>query len=226
MSSPPARLLLVAHRAGNDLDLLAEAFAIRVDYAEADVWLHHGRLEVRHDKTAGPLPVLWERWELKPGWTRRLLLPEVLAAAKGRGKLFLDLKGSEPALAREVARAVEGAGMAGDVAFSTPGWQYLDELSELMPVAPRFYTIGTVERLADIRPRLARREVPAVSIHSAVLTFEVATELRQAGVGPIVSWAVETAEMARRVLAWGVGVTSKNLRLLEAIRRSELAGLD
>ncbi len=49
--------LLIAHRAGNDLNELAKAFAIGVDYAEADVWLYKNRLEVRHDKTTGLIPL-------------------------------------------------------------------------------------------------------------------------------------------------------------------------
>ena len=64
----PEQPLIVAHRAGNHLDKLAEAFALGVDYAETDVWLHRGRLEVRHEKTLGPLPLLYDRGRLFPGW--------------------------------------------------------------------------------------------------------------------------------------------------------------
>lgn len=214
---------LVAHRAGNDLELLAEAFAAGVDYAEADVWRYRGRLEVRHDKTAGPLPFLWERWTLKPGWTRRLLLPELLAAA-GQGRLFLDLKGNDSDLPDAVAEAIERAGARDTVAFSTGEWSFLDRLAMLLPEAPRFYTLGRLDRLADLRPRLERREVPCASVDSRFLTQEIVSELRAGGVGPIVSWAVESPEDARRVLGYGAGVTSKNLALLAAIREGKLEG--
>ncbi|MEX0786283.1 MAG: glycerophosphodiester phosphodiesterase, partial [Dehalococcoidia bacterium] len=218
---------LVAHRAGNDLAALAKAFATGVDFAEADVWLRRGRLEVRHDKTAGPLPFLWERWTLKPGWTPRLLLHDVLAAASGHGRLFIDLKGSEARIPDAVAGAVRQAGAGDSVAFSTPTWPFLDRLAELLPDAPLFYTLGKIERLAELRPRLARREIRCVSVDSRILTQEIMLELRAGGVGPVVSWAVETPEDARRVLGWGAGVTSKDLALLAAIRNGELsAGLD
>ena len=39
----PARPLAIAHRAGNRLADLSEAFAAGADYVETDVWLHRGR---------------------------------------------------------------------------------------------------------------------------------------------------------------------------------------
>ena len=59
---------VVAHRAGNDLARLRAAEALRVPLIEADVHLFAGRLEVRHLKTLGPFPILWDRWELAPPW--------------------------------------------------------------------------------------------------------------------------------------------------------------
>ena len=56
--------LAIAHRAGNSLDGLHQANLLDVDVVECDVHAHRGRLEVRHLKTAGPLPFLWDRWEL------------------------------------------------------------------------------------------------------------------------------------------------------------------
>ena len=222
-SSPSRPPLTIAHRAGNRLSLLAEAFAAGVDYAEADVWLHRGRLEVRHDKTAGPLPILWERWSLKPGWAPRLSLADLLAAAAGRGRLLLDLKGRAGDLAGAAAEAIERAGAAESVAFSGATWSHLDRLGELLPEAPRFYTAGSLRRLAEMRPRLERGEIAAVSIDSRILTEQIVAELRGAAVGAIITWAVETPAAARRVLAWGVsGVTSDSLTLLASIRDGQL----
>ena len=55
--------VVIAHRAGNSLERLAGAGAV-ADVVEADVHLFRGRLEVRHAKTLGPFPRLWERWYL------------------------------------------------------------------------------------------------------------------------------------------------------------------
>lgn len=226
--APPARPLIIAHRAGNNLADLTEAFAVGVDYAETDVWFHRGRLEVRHDKTAGPIPFLWDRWSLKPSWAPRLLLDEVLAAASQRGRLFLDLKGRETGLAGAMADAIERADAAGTVAFCG-GWRHLDRLRELVPQAPVLYTVGTLERLEELRPRLARRdvtgvsEVTGVSIDSRILTARIVSDLREAGVEMIVSWHVETEETARRLLSWGInGFTSDSLALLAAIREGRI----
>ena len=61
------RLLAVAHRAGNSLSGLQRARELGVDVVEADVHLRRGRLEIRHLKTLGPLPWLWDRWESQVG---------------------------------------------------------------------------------------------------------------------------------------------------------------
>ena len=215
----PPHPLTIAHRAGNQLQRLEEAIAAAVDYVEADLWLYRGRLEVRHEKTAGPLPILWDRWSLKPGWTPRLGFEELLAAAGDGGGLLLDLKGEDGELAEAVAKTLERAGAVDSVAFTSPTWEYLDRLSELLPGAPRFYTIGSLPRLAALRPRLERGEIAKVSIDSRILTAEIVAELGRTGVETIITWAVETAERARDVLAWGVsGITSDSLPLLVSIR--------
>ena len=62
--------LLIAHRAGNDPAHLRAAEDAGADVIEADLHLWRGRLELRHLKTAGPLPVYWDRWALAPPWRR------------------------------------------------------------------------------------------------------------------------------------------------------------
>ena len=145
-----------------------------------------------------------------------MLLGDLFAAA-GRGLLYLDLKGGDERLAEEVAKLIERAGALERVAFSG-GWSHLDKLAALLPQAPRFYTVGSPQRLQALRPRLERNEIAAVAIDSRFLTPAIVSDLRGAGVKKIVTWAVETEDAARRVLAWGVGgVTSDSLALLAAI---------
>jgi glycerophosphoryl diester phosphodiesterase len=211
--------LLIAHRAGNDLDELRKAFAIGVDYAETDVWLYRGRLEARHDKTAGPLPFLWERWSLKPGWKHRLVLSDVVRASIGKGRLYLDLKGTEERLPKAVAVELRMMGVE-EVAFSSPNWWYLDELKNEFPKAGLFYTISNLDLLAAARPRLERGDFKAIAIHGDVVTKEVISELRSKGVADITTWGVETAQRAREMFDRGVnGVTSQNLELLAELRK-------
>ena len=73
--------ILVAHRAGNDLKRLHEAEALGIAHIEADVRLWRGRLEVRHLKTLGPIPVLWDRWRLAK--TSRVTVVEQFALVPG-----------------------------------------------------------------------------------------------------------------------------------------------
>jgi glycerophosphoryl diester phosphodiesterase len=214
--------LTIAHRAGNDLAALERAAALHIDYAEADVWLHRGWLEVRHEKTAGPLPVLWDRWSLRPSWAPRLALHDVLRAARGRIGLLLDLKGGDRGLAEAVFDAVARVGEATAIAC-TGGWPHLDRLAGLSPATPRFYTVGGRRRLAALRTRVAARPVAAVSIDGRIATQEVVVELKSRGVGTIIAWAVDTHSMAARLLGWGIdGVTSDDLELLAAARAGRL----
>ena len=70
--------LTVAHRAGNDLAALREACSAGVDLVEADLRYHRGRLEVRHLKTMGPVPLLWDRWSSPHPGTARFFLQDLL----------------------------------------------------------------------------------------------------------------------------------------------------
>lgn len=217
----PDRPLVIAHRAGNSLERLTEAFSARMDYAETDVWLYRGRLEVRHAKTAGPLPFLWERWSLKPAWSRRLLVSEVLVAAKDHGRLLLDLKGDAEGLAAALANAVEAERAHDYVAF-TGLWPHLDRLAVLLPDVPRFYTVGRPERLDDLRQRLPKRDIVAVTINHRLLTEAVVSELSGLGVERLVAWTVNDPARARAIIEWGGGgITSDDLDLLRSIRAGE-----
>ena len=64
--------LAIAHRAGNSLEGLRTANALGADVIECDVHEHRGRIEVRHLKTAGPLPFLWDRGQLVSASAPRL----------------------------------------------------------------------------------------------------------------------------------------------------------
>ena len=210
--------LAIAHRGGNTLAKLEAAFAVNIAYSEIDLWFHRGRLEVRHDKAAWRLPIVWDRGALKLRWRKGLTFEVLLAAMGGRGRLLVDLKGEAEGLAAALAGSLKRAKAEESVAFCG-GWAHLDRLSELLPQVQRFYTIGTLERLAALRPRLERGEIAGVSINWRVLTEEIASELKEKGVESIVVWTVETREAAERVMGWGAsGIISDSLPLLVAIQ--------
>src|SRR5690348_2407672 len=97
---------VIAHRAGNDLARLRQAQRLGIAVVEADLHLYAGRIEVRHLKTLGPVPVLWDRWTLAPPWAPRLRLERLLAAVGAHTELMLDLKGRDRRLPALVAAAL------------------------------------------------------------------------------------------------------------------------
>ena len=126
------RALAIAHRAGNSLSGLHEANQLGVDVIECDVHRYRGRLEVRHLKTAGPLPFLWDRWELASGFAPRLGLSEILEAAEHGTMFMLDLKGRRTAAARSVAELLHEEGHHAPVLVCGRHWP-----SQRPPCVPR-----------------------------------------------------------------------------------------
>ena len=125
----PMTVLAIAHRAGNSLAGLAAANDLGVDVIECDVHGYRGRLEVRHLKTAGPLPFLWDRWELVPAAAPRLGLAELLAADRHGTTFMLDLKGRRPTTSRAVAELLHEVGHARPLLACGRWWPAVDGLA-------------------------------------------------------------------------------------------------
>ena len=200
MSTSAPESFIVAHRAGNDLTRLRAAEALQLPLVEADVHLFAGRLEVRHRKTVGPIPILWDRWELAPPWAPRLLLEELLEAAGTGTELMLDLKGHDRRLPDRVLCAIAGAGPPGPLTVCSQDWRLLEPFAAL-PDIRVVHSVGNARQLARLRRR--GESLAGVSIHERLLDAGVVAELRRRA-GLVLSWPVESAEQARRLAAWGV----------------------
>ena len=211
-----ARPLTVAHRAGNHLALLREARRVGVDLIEADVWLYRGRLEARHLKTVGPIPLLWDRWTLAPPWTRRLRLAEVLRAAGRDAELMLDIKSRDrrlpPTLIAELDTVVAGRPFT----VSSQQWHQLAAF-EGQPGARIVYSVGSERMLRALPAALSGRRLEGIAINRTLLDGERAARLL--ALAPLVlAWTVNDEAELRRLLAWGVnGVIVDALALLQAI---------
>jgi glycerophosphoryl diester phosphodiesterase len=190
---------LVAHRAGNDLMRLRRAEGLAIPLIEADVHLFAGRLEVRHLKTAGPLPVLWDRWTLAPPWAPRLLLRRLLAAAAPGTQLMLDLKGRDARLPRELARALDETGAVRRVTVCARHWALLEPLAGRADVR-LVHSVGSARQLRLLLRGPRRR---GISIHRRLLDASLARELK-ARADELLAWPVETLEEARTLAGWGV----------------------
>jgi glycerophosphoryl diester phosphodiesterase len=217
--APGAIPFVVAHRAGNDLVRLRRAEALGISLIEADVHLFGGRLEVRHLKTAGPLPILWDRWRVAPPWTPRLLVRQLLAAAKPGTELMLDLKGRDMRLSRDLAQALDFDGMPRRVTVCARDWRLLEPLAGRADVR----LVHSVGNGRQLRLLARERRLGGVSIHRRLLDASVARELRGRA-GLLLSWPVETVAEARRLASWGVDglITQSFERLAPAFGNARL----
>jgi glycerophosphoryl diester phosphodiesterase len=207
-------VLAIAHRAGNSLAGLHEANALGVDVIECDVHAFRGRLEVRHLKTAGPLPFLWDRWELASASAPRLGLRELLEAGRHGTTFMLDLKGRHTRAARAAARLLHE--MAHDRPLLACGrhWPSVDVLARLPYVLPVLSARNRVE-LGRLRVRVGTGDpVHGVSLHRSLLDADLVEELRQR-VEVVMTWPVDDDETLEAVTALGVnGVISNEPDLL------------
>ena len=205
----------MAHRAGNDMARLQLAEALELSLVEADLHLFHGRVEVRHLKTLGPLPILWDRWFLASPRTPRLLLDELLQAAGPDTELMLDLKGRDQRLSRRLAEAIAVAARAGRITVCSRNWRLLEPLRDL-PSVRVVHSVGSRRQLRALRRRFAGRRLAGISIHQELLSAAEVQDLRRRA-DVVLTWPVETPAEARRLSGWGVdGLISQNFERVAA----------
>jgi glycerophosphoryl diester phosphodiesterase len=207
------RPLVVAHRAGNHLDAMRAAERAGADLVEADVWMWHGRLEVRHTKTMGPVPLLWDRWLLAPGWTPRLQLEELIRAAHPDTEFMLDLKGTAPTLPDAVMETMARVAPGRPFTVASQTWAFLASFEMLNHVRV-VYSIGNERMRASIASTLRDRSADGVGIHERMLTPARVVELH--ALAPLVfSWPINDGARCAELIQWGVnGVISDRYELL------------
>lgn len=222
---PDERPLAIAHRAGNSTALAEAAIAAGADLLETDVWRYRKRLEIRHIKTMGPVPLLWDRWELHPGWGPRLQLTGLVNHLAANQRLFLDLKGKDPELGTEIVATLHGLRPDHPVILCGRTWHQLDRVVD-HPGVTVFYSVGSDDELAMVWERLTPMRNPAVSIHSRYVTPELMRRFKGIG-ATVVSWPIDTFDVARRLHDIGVdGFTSDNLELVRRISLLREKALD
>ncbi len=213
-------VLAIAHRAGNSLAGLHAANELGVDVIECDVHEFRGRLEVRHLKTAGPLPFLWDRWELASTSAPRLGLRELLEADRHGTTFMLDLKGRHAGAARSVARLLHDLGHDRPVLACGRHWPSVEVLAELPFVRP-VLSARTRTELGRLRIRVARGDpMHGVSIHRSLLDAPLVEELLRY-VEVVMTWPINDDTALATVLSLGAnGVISDEPDLLAELVRS------
>lgn len=219
MVGPP---LLIAHRAGNDPAHLLAAEHAGADVVEADLHLRRGQVELRHLKTAGRLPLYWDRWALAPPWRRFASLEDLLTGADPETILMLDLKGSDAAVARLVCSALARHRRSSSVLVSAREWQLLDEIDA--GLAQRVASAARPRQLGSLIAHAARRPLDGASLHLRLLASGLLPEL-QAHVPLVMTWPVNRSEEAAVALQRGVeGLIIDDLALVARLRRERLSG--
>ena len=168
---------------------------------EADVRLYGGRLEVRHLKTVGPLPILWDRWQVVAPWRPRLQLHELFAATCDETDLMLDLKGRDERLATLVLAAIEPYLGRRRFTVCARRWSMLDAFAA-HPVR-RVHSVGNARQLRRLLRRFAGERIQGVSIHETLLDEESVSALR-AIADVVMTWPVNQPDRARELLRLGV----------------------
>lgn len=195
-------MLAIAHRAGNSLAGLHEANALGVDVIECDIHHHRGRLEVRHLKTAGPLPFLWDKWELVAASAPRLGLDELLEADRHGTTFMLDLKGKGTEVGAAVARLLHEVGHHRPVLVCGRHWSEVEALAELDHARP-VLSARKPRELAALPRRLDRGGYHGVSVHRSLLDAGVVARLRSR-VEVVMTWPVN--DLASLTTMAGIGV--------------------
>jgi glycerophosphoryl diester phosphodiesterase len=208
-------MLAVAHRSGNTVAGLRAALDAGVDLVEADVHAYRGRLEVRHLRSMGGLPFLWDRdGVVRRRPHHRLVLAELIEALGDDHRLMIDLKGVHPRLAAKVAQLLREASPGRSLTVCTKSWWMLDAFD--VPVQ-RVLSAASRRGLSRLLTRVDAAPVHGVSVRLSLLTAEVVADLHR-GTDLVMAWPVDTPEAlaeARRVGA--DGVISKDLDLLRGL---------
>ncbi len=222
------RPFAVAHRAGNSLEDATAALAAGAEVLESDVWLYRDALELRHEKTMGPIPILWDRWSLAPGWRRRFQLDELLEHLDPEIELMLDLKGpfwSDPAIVDRIEDAMRAGRPDRPFLVCSQNWSLLDDIRKI-PGVLLVHSIGNRRQLANAWSKLERDDHDAVSIHVKLLDADTVRELKQR-VSIVMTWPINDAELLETVLNWGVdGVTTDRLEIVDRVHALRVGAED
>ena len=209
-------MLAVAHRAGNDLEVLRQAALLGADIIEADVHLHRGRLEVRHQKSMGPLPWLWDKWQLYPADLERLLLDQLMDALPPGTKVMLDLKGVGQ-VGPETLRHLHERAVEHPLLVCARWWPSALSFVDV-PWAKVLLSARGRTEIARLRRYLRAGSPPyGVSLHLSMITPRLVAEIHSYGT-IVLSWPVDDQASLERAHALGIdGAITKDLDIVREL---------
>jgi len=231
-SNGPVR---IAHGFGNSRRRLSRALIGPVDLVETDVWFQDDRMYFRHEPKLGPLPVLIDQraclhiksehrlriplWRWYVALPRNpLFLQEVLAKAKDKRGLLLDLKGKygdrEEALAQGLAEMLERMGMEEQATICGQNWPLLGHLRAAAPHLKVHYSIDSTEQLEVFQAMLEHDPIRRICLNQSLIEEPLIERLKGLGM-TIYTWTVDDLWRAHELLELGVdGIISNSLEML------------
>jgi glycerophosphoryl diester phosphodiesterase len=213
LAASDKRPLLIAHRVGNAPQTIAAAVAAGADLIEADVHLYRGRLEIRHTKTMGVLPWLWDRWYLVPASAERVQLAGLMSALPNGATVMLDLKGWHPWLGHRIAAVMRD--VAPDRPYVVAGrqWQMLSAFESLDHVQI-IHSARSPRELRALPRRIAGHRTDAICVHRQLLANPRWVELARSLAPTLLTWPIvdhATADEARGFGADGLIIDGVDL---------------
>jgi glycerophosphoryl diester phosphodiesterase len=200
------RPILIAHRVGNAIEQVPAAVAAGADLIEADIHLYRRRLEVRHTKTLGLLPWLWDRWYLVPVGTERLVLRTLVESTPADAMLMLDLKGWHPWLGHRIASAMHDVAPGRPYVVAGRQWQMLSAFESLDHVQI-IHSARSPRELKALPRRIAGHRTDAICVHRRLLANARWVELARSLAPTLLTWPIvdqATADEARSLGADGL----------------------
>jgi glycerophosphoryl diester phosphodiesterase len=232
ISNGPVR---IAHGFGNNRRRLLRALIGPVDLIETDVRFQDGKMVVRHERKLGPLPILIDEkssLHIKSGHRCRLhlwrwyialegnllSLQDVLAEAKDKRGLLLDLKGQygnrEEALAQALAEMLERMGMGEQVTICGQNWSLLGHLRVAAPHLKVYYSIDRPDQLEAFLAMLEHDPMRGICLNQSLIEEPLIERLKALGI-TIYTWTVDDLWRAHELLELGVdGIISNSLETL------------
>ncbi len=132
---------------------------------------------------------------------------------------MLDLKGNDPHLPEAVLQALHALPRTGHVAVCSRNRAQVDALAGQHGITA-IHSVGKTHHLRRVLDHLTTGGAQCktgISIHQRLLGPARISELRSLAT-PIITWPVNDAGLARRLVSWGVdGVISDDLGLVREI---------
>lgn len=207
-----------AHRAGNSREDALAAIDSGADLIETDIWLHKGQLELRHKQTLGPIPILWERWAIAPGWLPRYTLRDLLQDLPDDVLIFLDFKGENMDLGPAVLEELDRTAPNRTIAICGRNYPQLQTIADEEHVIP-FYSVGDEKEWPKAQKLIEASNPPALSLLAELATPDKLAWMKERD-GTTVCWGVESDEQMQRLRDMGVdGFTTDSNELMLRIRQ-------